>query len=136
MYMLDLGKTAKFLDLPNELIEHILTEVHPIQVVNLRRESKFTVPVFSILTNLQTCRRLHQLVDGSIELQLRTELAIDGCLFNERGNEPAKVVLRQVSERRRAWDDFRPRSFWKIDYCDTENMTYEVRTLTHANNQH
>ena len=125
--MLDLGTSVKFLDLPNELIEQILTEVHPIEVVQLRQESLCIPAMFYILMGLQICRRLHELVDGSIELRLRIELAIDGWLLSKRGEEPAEAVLRQVYEQRHAWEAFRPRSFWEIDYANTENMTYEVR---------
>ena len=128
--MLVLGTSVNFLDLPNELIELILTEVHPIEVVHIRQESVCIPALFYILMGLQICRRLHELVDGSIELRLRIELAIDGWLLSERGEEPAETVLRQVYQRRLAWEDFRPRSFWEIEYPNTENMTYEVRMST------
>jgi hypothetical protein len=125
--MLDLGSSANFLGLPNELIEQILIEVHPIEVVHVRQESVYIPAMFYILMSLQICRRLHELVDGSIEIRLRIELAVDGWLLSERGEEPAETVLRQIRERRRAWEDFSPRSFWEIEYANTGSMTYEVR---------
>ncbi|KIM25668.1 hypothetical protein M408DRAFT_331028 [Serendipita vermifera MAFF 305830] len=87
------------LDLPAELIEEILTHLHPLNIVLCR----------------EICKEVLELIDASIEIQLRIELAIGGCLLGERRNMPASELIRRVRAREQAYETFEPQWSWEVE---------------------
>jgi hypothetical protein len=67
------------------------------------------------LTAVEVCRFLHQLIDSSIELQLRIELAQDGHILKHRGNDPAICLRERVLSHRRALKTFKPKVSFRMD---------------------
>ena len=65
-------------------------------------------------------------MDTSIELQLRIELAADGFLLGYRGNLPATDLLELVLDRRRAFEELQPQSYWEVPFPFTEDKKFEV----------
>jgi hypothetical protein len=73
------------------------------------------------------CHQLQVLIDASIELNLRIELAADGLLLGHRGGLPATELLELVLDRRRAFNEFLPRSHWRLPFPGTGDKKFEVR---------
>lgn len=69
---------------------------------------------------------MRDLIDASIELQLRIELAADGFLLGDRGNASAGDILKLVLERRHAFEQFLPQSFWMIEYINMNTISWEL----------
>jgi len=70
-------------------------------------------------------------IDDSMEIKLRIELAIDGCLLGERGALPASELLQQVRARRTAYETFHPQWFWETeDFSESSSHQFEVRALS------
>jgi hypothetical protein len=69
-------------------------------------------------------RHFKQLIDGSIELQLRIDLAIDGYLLGYRGTDPAKDLREFHEKRRKALESMKYIQEWKepIDVGDFGNF--------------
>jgi hypothetical protein len=79
------------------------------------------------LIALQVCKGLLALIDESVEIQLRIELAIGGCLLGERGHMPASELLRRVREREAAYETFHPQWSWETkDSSETGSHQFEV----------
>ncbi|KAG8821968.1 hypothetical protein FRC19_006913 [Serendipita sp. 401] len=96
-----------FSELPNEIIEQILLELDPLTLARCRVTSK----------------RLHELIDGSVPLQIVLEAGIDGLLVvgphNRHLRYPfssAKHLLDEIIYIREAIRKFMPRSVWRIPY--------------------
>lgn len=100
----------QFFNLPTEIIVWILTNVHPMEIV----------------LNRQVCRRFRDLIDASIELQLLIELGADGYLLGEHAGMIASDILKLVLERRRAFDELIPHSFWTFDFKHTQSIRREI----------
>ena len=71
--------------------------------------------------HLKICRHFKELIDASVELQLRIELAVDGYLLNYRGRLPASTLLRQVQAKRDAMEGLKPNWKWSIQ-CPNTNL--------------
>jgi hypothetical protein len=71
-------------------------------------------------------RRFKQLIDGSIELQLRIDLAIDGYLLGHRGTDPAKNVREFQERRREALENMMYITTWEEPIITTDFGHYEV----------
>ncbi|PVG03797.1 hypothetical protein CPB86DRAFT_722666 [Serendipita vermifera] len=104
------SRTESLLSLPNELLEHICFQLHPLEVVKCR----------------QLCLRFKQLINGSIELQLRIDLAIDGYLLRHRGNRPAKVVRNFHEKRKGALESMKYVARWEVPFSDQELGQYDI----------
>ncbi|CAG8672740.1 4689_t:CDS:2, partial [Acaulospora colombiana] len=100
-----LEQTESLLSLPNELLEQICFELHPLEVAKCRR----------------LCKRIKQLVDGSTELQLRIDLAIDGCLVRDKGISIVKRAKRFNDKKKEALEDMNYFATWK------ENISLQDR---------
>ncbi|KIM26193.1 hypothetical protein M408DRAFT_330752 [Serendipita vermifera MAFF 305830] len=74
----------------------------------------------------QVCRRFLDLIDGSIELQVRIELGADGFLLSDHGGMAASELLKLVLERRRAFEEFIPRSYWNVPFKNTQSVRREI----------
>ncbi|CAG8653525.1 11916_t:CDS:2 [Acaulospora colombiana] len=117
--------TEALLDLPNELLEDICLYLHPLDVVKWR----------------QLCSRFKQLIDNSIELQLRIDLAIDGYLLAHRGTEPAKDVIEFHQKRRKALESMQFFTSWEEPIAVGDMGNFEVcdgifaQTLTSDTNR-
>ncbi|KAG8826857.1 hypothetical protein FRC19_007189 [Serendipita sp. 401] len=110
---MDPGSGSSLLSaLPVEVIEFIFCQLHPLDVVRCR----------------QICRFLCQVIDSSIELLLRMELVADGNLLKSRGVKPASILLQQVRERRRAFDELDPTWFWEIHRFPSDVTRYEINS--------
>ncbi|PVG03799.1 hypothetical protein CPB86DRAFT_306880 [Serendipita vermifera] len=99
--------------LPNELLEHICLQLHPLEVVKCRLVCLF--------------RRFKELVDGSTELQLRIDLAIDGYLLSYRGDHPANDVRAFHEKRRNAIESMKYVATWEEPFPEGDRGQYEVR---------
>ncbi|CAG8713245.1 2106_t:CDS:2, partial [Acaulospora colombiana] len=88
--------TVSLLYLPNEILEHVFFLLHPLEVVKCR-----------LLSN-----HFKQIIDGSIELQLRIDLAIDGYLLGYRGLDRAKNVREFHEKRRKALESMKYITSW------------------------
>jgi hypothetical protein len=78
---------------------------------------------------LQVCKCLLALIDESVEIQLRIELAIGGCLLGERDNMPASELLQRVRAREAAYETFHPQWYWETeDSSGTASHQFEVRS--------
>lgn len=75
---------------------------------------------------MQICKGLKQLIDTSVELQFRIELAIDGFLVNCRGDMPADALLQQVIATRSAFETLQPPWRWQVDSPHSRRDHYEV----------
>ncbi|PVG03804.1 hypothetical protein CPB86DRAFT_748272 [Serendipita vermifera] len=102
--------TESLLDLPNELLEDVFLYLHPLDVVKWR----------------QLCRRLKELIDNSIELQLRIDLAIDGYLLGHRGTDPAKDVIEFHQKRRKALESLQCFTSWEEPIAVGDMGNFEV----------
>ncbi|PVG03806.1 hypothetical protein CPB86DRAFT_307073 [Serendipita vermifera] len=91
---------TSLLTLPTEIIEQIFFQMHPLEVVKCR-------PI---------CKGLQQLIDGSVELQLCIDLAIDGYLLGYRGKTPAKDIRDYHQKRRAHVEEMRYSEVWKVPY--------------------
>lgn len=96
--------------LPNELIEFILLLLHPLTIVSCRR----------------LCSYVKELIDNSMELELRIELALDGYLLNHKGDFTASELLSRERAITRAFETFEPTCSWKIDSANTRYDQYEI----------
>jgi hypothetical protein len=122
--------TESLLNLPNELLEHICLELHPMDVITCRQ-----VCVERVVTRLdqcthwfiQLCRRFKELVDGSIELQLRIDLAVDGYLLGYRGDRPVKDVRDFHEKKRSALESMKYVTSWKERFSKRDLAQYDVR---------
>ena len=72
------------------------------------------------------CRQLQTLIDASIELQLRIELASDGFFLGHRGNMVATDLLKLVMDRREAFEQFLPQSFWIVPSSSAGVVNWEI----------
>ncbi|PVG03798.1 hypothetical protein CPB86DRAFT_722661 [Serendipita vermifera] len=97
--------------LPNELLEHICFQLHPLDIVKCRL----------------LFRRFRELVDGSIELQLRIDLAIDGYLLSYRRDHPASDVISFHEKRRNALESLKYVVNWEEPIPEGDRGQYEVR---------
>lgn len=95
---------------PIELIECVLIHLHPIYIVQCR----------------QICTLLREIVDSSTELRLRIELAEDGHVLNERGNEPASTLRERVLSHRRALDTLNPKLVFRATIADFTPYRYDI----------
>lgn len=66
------------------------------------------------------------IIDSSIELQLRIELAADGFLLGDRGKLPAADVLKLVLGRRKAFDMMLPQSYWEVNMSRADSERIEI----------
>lgn len=66
------------------------------------------------------------IIDNSIELELRIELAVDGFLLGDRGDMMATDILKLVLERRRAFERIRPRMLWEVKVPGANNVQLEL----------
>jgi hypothetical protein len=93
----------------------------PAGTSSTRRRCK-DIPLTTSFVKLS--RHFKQLVDGSIELQLRIDLAIDGYLLGYRGTDPAKDLREFHEKRRKALESMKYTQEWKepIDVGDFGNF--------------
>ncbi|PVG03803.1 hypothetical protein CPB86DRAFT_306959 [Serendipita vermifera] len=91
-------KTApeSLLTLPSEVLEYVCIQLHPLDVVKCRR----------------ICTRFKELIESSVELRLRIDLAIDGYLLGYRGTSPAKDVREFHEQRRNALENMQCFASW------------------------
>ncbi|KAG8755642.1 hypothetical protein FRC14_003790 [Serendipita sp. 396] len=110
--MLVTSRKLTFFDLPLEIVENILCEVDPLDIVRCR----------------EICRRLCNIIDASIEIQLRIELAIDGELLIERGDLPASKLRDSLCIKRQMRDELCVHQTQEIQCDNTASTPYEVNS--------
>jgi hypothetical protein len=122
--------TLPLLQLPNEILEHLFLLLHPLEVVKCRQaSSRYITRVHELLNphiSLKLNRHFKELIDGSIELQLRVDLAIDGYLLGHRGTDPAKNVREFQERRRKALESMKPITSWEEPITPADFGPYEV----------
>ncbi|PVG03790.1 hypothetical protein CPB86DRAFT_778901 [Serendipita vermifera] len=105
-----IGHAESLLNLPNELLEQICFELHPLEVAKCRR----------------LCRRINDLVDGSTELQLRIDLAIDGCLVRDRGIDSIKKAKKFNDKKKEALENMNYFATWKEFISRQDRGHFEI----------
>ncbi|CAG8712278.1 7742_t:CDS:2, partial [Acaulospora colombiana] len=76
---------------------------------------------------LNAASRFKELIDGSIELQLRIGLAIDGYLLSYRGKQPAKDVAAFHEKRRSALESMKCVASWEEPFAAGDVGQYAAR---------
>jgi hypothetical protein len=79
---------------------------------------------------MQLSRHFKQLIDGSIELQLRIDLAIDGYLLGHRGTKPAKDFREFQERRRKALESMKYVKSWDVPVTPGDPGQFEVRNTS------
>ncbi|PVG03791.1 hypothetical protein CPB86DRAFT_778903 [Serendipita vermifera] len=103
-------RSKSLLNLPNELLERICLQLHSLEAVKCR----------------QLCNRLKNLIDCSVEVQLRIDLAIDGYLLGYRSNISARDVREPHMKRRDALESLRYTACWEEPITRRGLCNYEL----------